>query len=88
MILSQMLLTNLKEGVDPLCHEEVLRRFIQIVSNHVNIKNVEIYKDNFVDYTPIKIPFDEKKISNILGISNDKKAFEEHLLKLGFEHYR
>jgi phenylalanyl-tRNA synthetase beta chain len=73
-----------ERGVDPLCHEEVLRRFIQIVSNHANIKNVEIYKDNFVDYSPIKIPFDEKKISNILGISNDKKAFEEYLLKLGF----
>ena len=74
-----------ERGVDPLCHEEVLRRFIQIVSNHANIKNVEIYKDNFVDYSPINIPFDEKKISNILGISNDKKAFEEYLLKLGFQ---
>jgi len=73
-----------ERGVDPLCHEEVLRRFIQIVSDHVNIKNVEIYKDTFVDYSPIKIPFDEKKISNILGISSDKKSFEEYLLKLGF----
>ena len=73
-----------ERGVDPLCHEEVLRRFIQIVSDHANIKNVEIYKDTFIDYTPIKIPFDEKKISNILGISNDKKAFGEYLLKLGF----
>ena len=73
-----------ERGVDPICHERVLRRFIQIVSNHANIKNVEIYKDTFIDYTPIKIPFDEKKISNILGISNDKKAFGEYLLKLGF----
>ena len=74
-----------ERGVDPLCHEEVLRRFIQIVSNHANIKNVEIYKDNFVDYSPIKIPFDVNKISDILGISYDKKAFEEYLLKLGFQ---
>ena len=73
-----------ERGVDPLCHEEVLRRFIQIVSNHANIKNLEIYKNTFVDYTPIKIPFDVKKISDILGISNDKKAFEEYLLNLGF----
>jgi phenylalanyl-tRNA synthetase beta chain len=73
-----------ERGVDPLCHEKVLRRFIQIVSDHVNIKNLEIYKDTFVDYSPIKIPFDEKKISNILGISDDKKAFQEYLLKLGF----
>ena len=73
-----------ERGVDPLCHEEVLRRFIKIVSDHANIKNVEIYKDNFVVYSPVKIPFDVNKISNILGISNDKKAFEEYLLKLGF----
>jgi phenylalanyl-tRNA synthetase beta chain len=74
-----------ERGVDPLCHEEVLRRFIKIVSDHVNIKNIEIYKDTFVNYTSIKIPFDAKKISHILGISNDEKAFKNYLLKLGFK---
>ena len=29
-----------ERGVDPLCHEEVLRRFIKIVSDHANIKNI------------------------------------------------
>ena len=74
-----------ERGVDPLCHEEVLRRFIKIVDDHADIKNVELYNDSFIDLSPINIPFDEKKISNILGISSDKKAFEEYLLKLGFE---
>ena len=74
-----------ERGVDPLCHEKVLRRFIKIVSEHANIKNIEIYNDTFREYTSIKIPFDVKKISNILGISNDEKIFEEYLLKLGFE---
>ena len=74
-----------ERGVDPLCHEKVLRRFIKIVSEHANIKNIEIYNDTFLEYTSIKIPFDVKKISNILGISNDEKIFEEYLLKLGFE---
>jgi len=74
-----------ERGTDPLCLEKALRRFIKIVSHHANIINVEIYKDNFVDYTPIKIPFDTKKIGDILGIFSDKKAFEEYLLKLGFE---
>jgi phenylalanyl-tRNA synthetase beta chain len=73
-----------ERGVDPLCHEEVLRRFIKIVSDHANIKNIEIYKDTFVDYSPIKIPFDVNKISDILGITNDTKSFEKYLLKLGF----
>jgi phenylalanyl-tRNA synthetase beta chain len=73
-----------ERGVDPLCHEEVLRRFIKIVSDHTYIKNIEIYKDTFLDYSPVKIPFDVNRISNILGISNDKKAFEAYLIKLGF----
>ena len=73
-----------ERGVDPISHERVLRRFIKIVSDHVNIKNVEIYRDAFVDIVPIKIPFDVKKIADILGIPNDKKAFEENMLKLGF----
>ena len=74
-----------ERGVDPLCHEGVLRRFIKIVSDHANIKNIEIYRDTFIEYTPIKIPFDAKKISDILGITNDEKAFKEYLLKLDFE---
>ena len=73
-----------ERGVDPLCHEEVLRRFIKIVSEHVNIKNIEIYKETFVEYTQIKIPFDLSKINNILGIAYDKKDFEKYLLELGF----
>ena len=74
-----------ERGVDPFCHEEVLRRFIKIVSDHANIKNIEIYQNAFVDYAPIKIPLDVKKISNILGISIDKYTVEEYLRKLGFE---
>ena len=74
-----------ERGVDPLCHEEVLRRFIKIVSDHANIKNLEIYRDSFLDYIPTRIPFDVNKISDILGISNDKMAFEEYLFKLGFK---
>jgi phenylalanyl-tRNA synthetase beta chain len=73
-----------ERGVDPLCHEEVLRRFIKIVSDHANIKNVEIYNDSFVDYNLNKIQFDVKRISDILGIPDDKNAFEEYLLNLGF----
>jgi len=73
-----------ERGVNPLCHEEVLRRFIKIVSDHASIKNLEIYKEIFVDFDQIKIPFDINKINNILGISYDKDDFEKYLLKLGF----
>ena len=73
-----------ERGVDPLCHREVLRRFIKIVSEHVHIKNLEMHNETFVDYENIKIPFDVNKINNILGISYCKKDFEKYLLKLGF----
>ncbi len=73
-----------ERGVDPLCHEEVLRRFIKIVSDHANIKNVKIYNSNLFDHTLKKIPFDVKKIGFILGISIDRKAYEDCLTKLGF----
>jgi len=73
-----------ERGVNPLCHEEILRRFIKIVSNHAKIKNIEIYKNTYIEYNFIKIPFDVNKISNILGISCDQQAFEDYLLRLGF----
>lgn len=74
-----------ERGVDPLCHEEVLRRFIKIVSEHANIKNIEIFNDTLIEYNHIKIPFDLNKISDILGIVDDQEAYEEHLLSLGFK---
>lgn len=74
-----------ERGVDPLCHENVLRRFIKIVSDHANIKNVAIYQDVSEDYCPLKISFDVNKINNILGINLDSNTIKEYLLKLGFE---
>ena len=70
--------------VDPLCHEKVLRRFIKIVENHANIKNIEIFKKDYVEHNPTKITFNEKQLNKILGTSINKKEFEEYLLKLGF----
>ena len=39
-----------ERGVDPECHERVLRRFIKLVSEHANIKDMSIIsyksKDN------------------------------------------
>ena len=74
-----------ERGVDPLCHEKVLRRFIKIVSDHANIKNIEVYSDSSIEYNFIKIPFDLNKISYILGISDNQEIFKDYLLKLGFK---
>ena len=73
-----------ERGVDPLCHEKVLRRFIKIVENHANIKNIEILSKNYEEFTSNPIPFCEKQLNRILGTSIDKQQIEDHLLKLGF----
>ena len=74
-----------ERGVDPLSHENVLRRFIRIVSNHVKIKNVKILKSIEKNYVPISIPYSLTKVAEILGISiKDEKTLERNLSKLGF----
>lgn len=74
-----------ERGVDPLCHERVLRRFIKIVENHANIKNIEILSKNYEEFASKSIPLDEKKLNKILGTSIDKKQIEDYLLKLSFK---
>jgi phenylalanyl-tRNA synthetase beta chain len=73
-----------ERGVDPLCQENVLRRFIKIVSEHANIKDVSMisykYKKNLVH----RIPVDVNKISKIIGAHINKQDYLKYLLKLGF----
>ena len=73
-----------ERGVDPLCHEKVLRRFIKIVKNHANIKNIEIFSKDYLEFDSIPIPFDEKKLNRILGTSINTNEIKDYLYKLGF----
>jgi len=73
-----------ERGVDPLCHEHTLRRFIKIISNHATIKNIEIFNKDYQDYNPNRIFFDPKLLNTILGTSLNTEEFKRHLLKLGF----
>jgi phenylalanyl-tRNA synthetase beta chain len=74
-----------ERGVDPLCHEKVLRRFLKIVSEHTCITNVEIIKKDYQEYKPTQIPLKLEKVNKILGTSLVRTEFEEYLLKLGFD---
>lgn len=73
-----------ERGVDPLCHENVLRRFIKIVSDHATIKNIEILQKDYLDFKPKFISFNTKLLNTILGTSISEKKLKEYLLKLGF----
>ena len=73
-----------ERGVDPLCHEKVLRRFLKIVDEHATIKNIEIFKKDYISYNSTEIPFSIERINNILGLSCNSEELQDYLTKLGF----
>ena len=73
-----------ERGVDPECHEVVLRRFIKIVSEHANIKDVSIISHKFKGIPTYKIPVNVAKINQIIGINISEDEYCNYLLKLGF----
>ena len=73
-----------ERGVDPLCHEKVLRRFIKIVEDHAVIKNVAIFKKDYIKFKEIQIAHNPDKIKKILGISIGPEEIINHLSRLGF----
>ena len=73
-----------ERGVDPLCHEKVLRRFLKIVDEHATIKNIEIFKKDYISYNSTEIPFSIERINNILGLSYNSEELQDYLTKLGF----
>ena len=71
--------------VDPNCHDMVIRRFINIVSDHTKIKNISIYSHEFEQNEIHKIPVNVDKINKILGIEISKNQYSNYLIKLGFD---
>ncbi len=56
-----------ERGVDPIIHEEILRRFIYIVSQNAEITNLEFVNYSYKKFEPVCLDFDLNKISSILG---------------------
>lgn len=69
--------------VDPGCQDSVLRRFIQIVSEHAKIKDLSIVEYNYEEIQKIQIPFNVEKINKIIGINISENDYLNYLLKLG-----
>tara|TARA_B100000902_G_scaffold10011_1_gene12298 strand:- start:109 stop:2031 length:1923 start_codon:yes stop_codon:yes gene_type:complete len=74
-----------ERGVDSECHEDVLRRFLKIVSDHSTIKNTSIFFKNYKPYKNTNIPLDVSAINKIIGIQISEKEYIESLTKFGFE---
>jgi len=63
-----------ERGVDPECHDFVLRRFIKLVSEHANIKTMSIVSYNYIDNPIHQIPVNVQKINQIIGIEISEKT--------------
>ena len=56
-----------ERGVDYLCQEEVLRRFLQIVSEHTEVKSVALYSEQNKT-TLTEVPYNSNKLNAVVGI--------------------
>ena len=73
-----------ERGVDPECHERVLRRFVKIISEHANIINLELISHKYEESQLHLILIDVNKINKIIGININIDEYIEYLLRLGF----
>ncbi|MDB2448199.1 phenylalanine--tRNA ligase beta subunit-related protein [Gammaproteobacteria bacterium] len=73
-----------ERGVDQDSQEKVLRRFIQVVSEHANIKEMSIVSYNYKENQGIKIPVNVNKINQIIGININENDYLNYLTKLEF----
>ena len=73
-----------ERGVDSMCQDRVLRRFITLVSEHTNIKCMSIISYNYIDNLVPQIPVDVQKINQIIGINISESEYLNYLLRLGF----
>ena len=73
-----------ERGVDPDSHDRVLRRFIKLVSEHANIKDMSIISYKSKNNPIHQISVNAKKINQIIGINISEKEYLDYLSKLGF----
>ena len=73
-----------ERNTDPLCHDYVLRRFLNVVESHTKMINVEIFSENHIENINKSIPYDPGVINKILGIKITADECSTYLKKLGF----
>ena len=74
-----------ERGVDPQCHERVLRRFVQIVKDHARVLKIEIYSQAPIKHNQKELEFDMQRINQILGINYSPLDYKKALSRLGFK---
>ena len=74
-----------ERGVDPLCQNNTLRRFIKIVEDHATITNLQLFSKIYKEHTQKSIQFNPLLIEKILGIKLSQQKCANILMKLGFK---
>ena len=70
--------------VDPECQEKTIRRFIKIVEDHTNIKDMSLITYNYKKNKVAKIPIKTNVINQIIGTNISQDEYLTYLSKLGF----
>ena len=73
-----------ERGVDHDNQDRVLRRFIQVVSEHTNITEMSIASYNYRENQITQLPVNVDKINQIIGINLNEHDYLNYLGKLGF----
>ncbi len=74
-----------ERGVDIECQESVLRRFIKIVQDHVEIKSLKLCTFETKPFKNKDLSLDIDKINSILGTNISEDLFKTSLKKIGFK---
>jgi len=74
-----------ERGVDPQFQEKILRRFIQIVSEHSKITKAEIYSNSSSVLKDNELDINLDAINAILGTNETIDNYKSALIKLGFK---
>ena len=70
--------------VDPECQDKTIRRFIKIVEEHTNIKDMSLVTYNYKKNKVTKIPVKTNLINQIIGTNISQDEYLTYLSKLGF----
>ena len=73
-----------ERGVDYLCQEDTLRRFLQIVFDHTKVKSVSLYSKQSKKALA-EVPYDSAKLNAVVGINITEKEQLDYLSALGFQ---
>ncbi len=73
-----------ERGVNPEFLNIAIRRFIKVVSDHVNISKINIYEKSYEDLIKKVLDFDVSIINKILGVNISEDRYANYIEMLGF----